>query len=95
VLGDEPFGSPRVNLLAGGLYLAQCARCLHSDLADADRVALLLAAYNIGPRAAAEWRDSGICLRRTDGGARVESALPPETVEHSVRILAALKAMRL
>lgn len=83
---------PRVNLLAGALYLAECARFLGSDIAIPGELALVLHAYNLGPRAAAEWRDSGAWTDETTAGVQVQHQLPQETVEHASRILAAVYA---
>ena len=47
---------------------------------------------NMGPRAAAEWRDSGSWLNQTDGGVQLELGLPAETVEHASRIMDAIDA---
>ena len=85
LLGSGSLEEPRTNLLAGGVYLADCARQLHADLADPNQLDLVLKAYNLGPRAAAEWRATGTWLDQNE----VEYALPMETVEHSARILAA------
>jgi soluble lytic murein transglycosylase-like protein len=83
---------PRVNVLAGALYLADCARALEADLTDAHQLALVLHAYNMGPRAAAEWRDSIAGRHETDAGAHLQLGLPIETVEHASRILAFMQS---
>jgi soluble lytic murein transglycosylase-like protein len=84
VLGSGGLEEPRTNLLAGGMYLVDCARQLHADLADPSGLDLVLKAYNLGPRAASEWRATGTWL----DASVVEYALPTETVEHSARIVA-------
>ena len=60
VLPAASLEEPRFNVLAGALYLADCARALEADLADPDQLALVLHAYNMGLRAAVEWRDSRV-----------------------------------
>jgi soluble lytic murein transglycosylase-like protein len=85
LLGGGSLQEPRTNLLAGGIYLADCARQLHVDLADPNELELVLKAYNLGPRAASEWRATGTWLDENE----VHYALPLETVEHAARIMAA------
>jgi soluble lytic murein transglycosylase-like protein len=87
-LGNGALEEPRTNLLAGGIYLAECARQLHADLADPIELNLVLTAYNVGPRAASEWRATGTWLDRGE----LDHALPIETVEHSARIVAAYQS---
>jgi hypothetical protein len=54
----------------------------------------VLHAYNLGPRAAAEWRATGSWLKQTERGAQLEHGLPAETIDHATRILAAITAAR-
>jgi hypothetical protein len=89
VLPTASLEEPRFNVLAGALYLADCARALEADLADQDQLALVLHAYNMGLRAAAEWRDSRSWMLETDHGARSARGLTTETIEHTRRIIAA------
>ena len=88
LLPRGPLERPDVNLMAGALYLAECARVLGADVADPGDLVLVLHAYNMGPRAAAEWRDSN----QTDRAAVFELGLPTETAEHAKRIRAAINA---
>lgn len=90
ILGGGSLQEPRTNLLAGAVYLAECARLLHADLADPSDLELVLKAYNLGPRAAAEWRATGTWLREGE----IEYALPAETLEHTARIVAAYESAR-
>ena len=94
LLAGRSLEQPRVNLLAGALYLADCARLLGANVADPDDLALVLHAYNMGPRAAAEWRETGSWLNQTERGAQLEHGLPAETIDHATRILAAINAAR-
>lgn len=92
VLSGRSLEQPSVNLLAGALYLADCARFVGADLKKPGDLALVLHAYNMGPRAASEWRDTGAFFNDTDHGPVAESGLPSETIEHSTRILTAFYA---
>jgi len=92
LLARDSLEEPHVNLLAGALYLVECAHMLGGDVKDPDDVALVLHAYNMGPRAAAEGRATGPWLNQTDRGAEFELGLPPETAEHATRIRAAIDA---
>jgi len=92
LLAGGPLEQPRVNLLAGALYLAECARLLGSDVSVAGDLALVLHAYNMGSRAAAEWRDSGSWFNETDGRVELEHELPSETIDHASRIMDARSA---
>jgi soluble lytic murein transglycosylase-like protein len=92
VLPAASLEEPRFNMLAGALYLADCARALEADLADPDQLALVLHAYNMGLRAAAEWRDSRVRVLETEHGTRSSGGLPPETIEHASRIMAAMQS---
>jgi hypothetical protein len=49
----------------------------------------VLDAYNLGPRAALEWQETGTWTDRTAGGRQVRDELPTETIEHAARIMAA------
>jgi len=95
LLAGQSLEQPHVNLLAGALYVADCTRVLGADLADPDDLALVLHAYNIGPRAVAEWRDNGSWLDQTERGAQLEDGLPPETVEYASRIMVAINSARI
>ena len=94
LLAGRSLEQPGVNLLAGALYLADCARVLGANVADPGDLALVLHAYNLGPRAAAEWRETGSWLKHTERGAQLEHGLPAETIDHATRILAAITAAR-
>jgi soluble lytic murein transglycosylase-like protein len=94
LLAGRSLEQPGVNLLAGALYLADCARVLGANVADPGDLALVLHAYNMGPRAAAEWRETGSWLNQTERGAQLEHGLPAETIDHATRILAAINAAR-
>ena len=94
LLAGRSLEQPGVNLLAGALYLADCARVLGANVADPGDLALVLHAYNLGPRAAAEWRETGSWLNQTERGAQLEHGLPVETIDHATRILAAINAAR-
>jgi soluble lytic murein transglycosylase-like protein len=91
VLPAAPLVEPSVNVLAGALYLVHCARVLEADLADPAQLTHVLHAYNMGPRAVLEWRESGPSAQATEQhGADAPRRLPAETVEHARRILAAM-----
>ena len=94
LLAGRSLEQPSVNLLAGALYLADCARVLGANVADPADLTLVLHAYNLGPRAAAEWRETGSWLKQTERGAQLENGLPAETIDHATRILAAINAAR-
>ncbi len=72
---------PGVNLLAGALYLVDCARLLNADLTNARDLPDVLHAYNLGPGAMIE------ALRQGD-------PLPAETIDHAARVLSAYAAAR-
>jgi soluble lytic murein transglycosylase-like protein len=95
VLGEGSLDQPRVNLLAGALYLAECARSLSLGLADPEQVRLVLHAYNLGPRAAARWRATGGSRHAERAVPGAESRLPAETVEHAARILTTYQSIRM
>jgi Transglycosylase SLT domain len=88
VLATGSLEQPRTNLLAGGIYLAECARQLHADLADPTGLDLALKAYNLGPSAASEWWTTGTWLDRGE----IQYALPTETLQHSARIVTAYQS---
>ena len=88
LLAGRSLEQPSVNLLAGSLYLADCARYLDADLTNPTDLALVLHAYNMGPRAATEWRETGTFFNDSE----LQAGLPAETIEHSARILAAVYA---
>src|SRR5206468_921825 len=66
VLGSGSLEEPRTNLLAGAIYLGDCARRLHANLTDPVELDLVLKAYNLGPRAASEWRETGTWLDESE-----------------------------
>jgi soluble lytic murein transglycosylase-like protein len=92
VLPTASLEEPRFNVLAGALYLADCTRALEADLSDPDQLALVLHAYNMGLRAAAEWRDSGVRTVDADHETWSARGLPTETIEHTRRVIAAMQS---
>ena len=89
LLAGQSVAQPATNVLAGALYLADCARFLKADLADPGDLTLVLDAYNLGPWAALEWRETGTWTNQTASGQEVRDELPAETIEHAARIMAA------
>jgi soluble lytic murein transglycosylase-like protein len=83
LLANRSLAQPSTNLLAGALYLADCARMLHLEVSNPATLELVLDAYNLGPRATAEW---------WHGGSREPP--PRETIQHSTRIMAAYLTAR-
>ncbi len=81
LLANRPLEQPATNVLAGALYLAECARFLQVDVSDRADLELVLDAYNFGPRATAEWWHGG-----------GPKPLPDETLQHATRIMAAYAA---
>ncbi len=77
LLDGRSLAQPSTNMLAGALYLAECARMLHLEVSDPASLELALDAYNAGPRATAEW---------VRGGS--PEPLPEETIQHAARIMA-------
>lgn len=76
LLAHRPLAQPSTNMLAGALYLVECARYLHVDVSDPASLELVLEAYNVGPHATAEWWHTGT------------PRLPEETIQHASRIKA-------
>jgi soluble lytic murein transglycosylase-like protein len=89
LLVDQSVERPATNLLAGALYMADCARVLHADLTDPGDLNLVLDAYNLGPRAVLEWRATGTWTDQSGGQEVIRDQLPAETIEHAARIMAA------
>jgi soluble lytic murein transglycosylase-like protein len=75
---------PYENLLAGGLYLAHCARVLGADLTEVADISTALNAYNAGPSAIQR-------LRVSDPSA---TQVPQETRLHAARVLASYAAAK-
>jgi soluble lytic murein transglycosylase-like protein len=78
---DASIGEPRTNLIAGALYLAECARAFGADLSDPYDLAVTLHAYQLGRHATAE------ALR---GG----GWLPADALDQVARIMALYRAAR-